>query len=351
MTRTNMRPAGHLNDIHRAITLDQARDLLLDADLTGGILPARSRDVLLADIDQIIAVATRMGVHNTYGLAARRTELLCTLADLPDTKSFTRIHGPAVHETLHRARNLLALLLGAAELDTHTKDVPSALRHMPAPIHPRTIRRNRPCTADEIALMRLLAHAAARAAPDNIQASVYALVDAGATPRETTTVTPSHFTVDGEARYVIVGEHPTPGAKSPSMDHRFLDLDRFGRALLEPAVARQMEDHGDPNRTFTYRPTTNLPGSNQAASSAQRVLDRLMVAAGIVGRDVTASSIYLWRVQEVYDARGIDAAIEMSGLRNLGRLHSKLGIKAYATTGPTRRAVVVDDDFTVPNVA
>lgn len=120
---------------------------------------------------------------------------------------------------------------------------------------------------------------------------MYTLVDAGCVPGETTSVTVADFD-EPDAPTLL----QAPG-NSRLLD-RLLPLDPFASGVLRvlalsAAAARS-------TTPLTYAPRSNAPGSHAATASAQRILDRMLKDLGPAGTDLTASSIQLWRVHQLY---------------------------------------------------
>lgn len=106
---------------------------------------------------------------------------------------------------------------------------------------------------------------------------------------------------------------------------RFLSLDRFTSHTLGRHLnaAHRAGHHND--KPLTYNGRKHVSGSTQATASAQGVIDRLFKEIGLSNHDVTASSVYLWRVQTTFNTAGPDLAREPSGRTTTDQMFHSIG--------------------------
>jgi hypothetical protein len=185
------------------------------------------------------------------------------LTALTDVDNVTTYQPSDVAERLHTYRNVVVALAVAAADSISAKSDPVLAKC--TRLKTRSVQDQRGLTDDEILLARVHAATLSRCAPQSQAAAIYAMVDAGMVPGETTSVTTRD--VDDYERPSMVY---APG--NGHLADRYLPLDRFGSAVIGGRVAKAVADGYSPSRPLTYVPRKNHPGSKQATASAQGVL-------------------------------------------------------------------------------
>src|SRR6478752_536652 len=209
---------------------------------------------------------------------------------------------------LHALRNVIVATTAAAS--AASRCYPDAAFHHALKLRPRTAHAMRPFTDDEILLLRVHAALTSRRRAVAEPANVYALTDGGLTPGQTTSISLSSFN-DAE----VPTQVRIPGHRKGTRTRHML-FDEFNTLVLgrrtRAAVAAGMTD-AEP---LTYRPRKNLPGTADAAASAQRILDRVIEETGLRQPDITASSITRWRILTIYNHAGSRAATQAYGRKS-----------------------------------
>lgn len=310
------------------------------------LLPIGGED-LPSELQRLAESLTGHGYATLRDVRADPTAALQQLTSLPlvaykprkkDTRSLREARHPLTVKDgqpgtedmhrLHRQRNLLAALLATPELAAGG-NLDAALATMPVLATRRTMHTFRPFTADEMLLCRLVATAAARR-PRSLQgATTFALADGGATPGETTGVrvcdldrwqAPRDFALPGSARTIPLPYDPTYATdKLPQRQLRAAragQLDDWGSRIVTrqlTALAQAAGGEPDPATRISYG-GGHQPGGQQATMSAQRVIDGVLVKAGLYHlADITAKSVSLYAAS-VAAARGDrQAALALTG--------------------------------------
>lgn len=286
-----------------SITAAIAEFRLLDERV--GLIPATAQHDLHAALETIQQTATRLGIVRADQLVTDHKSLLSTLTGVA---AITQFHDSATAEPLHLFRNLL-LAIAAAATGTFNGDPRGLYQRMTA-LRARTHSHRRPLTDDEIVLLRTMVHlegGARTAKGPKVRPAIYALVESGMTPGETT-----HFSLGD-----ITGDHENVdmvlAAGNGHIEARFLPVDTFNALVLSQLTQFAHETGTARNTTLTYTGRVNVPGSVQATASSQRILDRLLDQAGVANTDTTATSIRLWRLEKAYRAQGDAYAQELAG--------------------------------------
>jgi hypothetical protein len=297
----------------RTIGLSEARQYLAALDRDWAVVPATGRDSLAATVAEVLVKATEIGITNVDQLIAQQGALLSALTDGANVTQVQKAH---VAGPLHTYRNVITAMAATAAAYNHC--APEAVYANAVRLHARTTHTMRPLTDDEIFLLRVHAALAVEKGAASKPASVYAMTDTGLYPSETTKVTLTSFPNPHRPMQISAPGH------GKSIGARFLPLDDFGGAILgeRTRAACKADLHAD--TPLTYAPYKNLPGTPQATASAQGVLDRIMSDLGLKHRDVTASSITLWRIHTVYAHEGVAAATQYSGRRTKEQMMSFL---------------------------
>jgi hypothetical protein len=294
-TNTTIRAFDNLG-LHEAIT--HLRDLHRDT----GIIPTHAHNSVMSTVEELCRSAEALGI-NTLGKLCR--EAVAVLQHAACTDQVTGPQPTAVADRLHRYRNLaLALALSCAYyLDV---DAPSVIGCFPT-LWARTHRPNRPHTDDEITLLRVYVIDQLRRPGKAKRAGSYAMVDAGATPVETTGITAEDFDAADEhpPTFMLIPHH------TRSIADRCVELDPFAAHVLAH-VLRQAKARGrDSSSPLTYDDKGGKRFS--PSSSASGVLRRLHTALGLDHPDTTPASTRRWRIQITLETRGMDAATAISG--------------------------------------
>jgi len=289
---------------------------------TWDLIPDDARDGIAAAVVEIVQAADRVGIKTLHQLITDQGALLTTLTGASNP---TEAKPSIVAERQHTYRNLIVAMTASSSAANACS--PDAAYHHATRLPARTTATRRPCTDDEIVLLRTAAALDSLRDCDAEPANIYALAEAGATPGKTTTISRDSFND---------GEHPTvirvPGSRRKGATGAHLPLDDFNTRLLgrrlQSAHARALT----PTEPLTYRPRKNLPGSPEACASATGVLNRFMTKVGLANSDVTASSITKWRQATICHQRGADAAAQASGRKSPERTLISLRIRPQEHT-------------------
>lgn len=310
-TTTTTRTATY-RGVADTIGLAETFELFEAAASEAHLIPYAGIEPILDTVEAIRGVAVNLGLRSAGDLARHATDVL--RADTGE-KNLTAYLRSQDAETLHRARNVLGAVLGAA-IGSYASTLAGVAEALPA-LKMRSREQRRPLEHDEILLCRLdMWHTASRARDGLRAAGVYALCETGATPGETTEIALDSFDDVEDPSIVILPGNNQMGLRLP-------DLDDYARQILRPLLrdaadrAARIEDRAERDRAWksplTYLPRKNAPGSPAATASAQGVIDRLFKRWGLANDDVTAFSVPLWRVATTYTQHGIAAAREVSG--------------------------------------
>jgi len=284
------------------ITLTEARESLDALDRDWGVIPPLGRAGLERALDKALDKAEQIKMTRVNQLISSQASLLKALTG---TDNVTQMHRTDDAVPLHTYRNVITAVAAAAA--AHNKCNPEDVYASAVRLRARTAQTVRPLADDEIFLLRIQAALATAAKPTDKPAGIYAMADAGLNPSETTSVSLSSFADLHRPTQISAPGHGN------GLAARFLPLDRFGSTILAEHIRGALAANHHRGTPLTYRPRHNQPGSDQATASAHGVINRCLTALGLKHKDVTASSIALWRVHTIYTHQGIDAAAEFSG--------------------------------------
>lgn len=332
----------------KTLKLDEAIERVWELDKHWGVVPPQAKEALFSDLRTFLTVAggftvtTKNGktaaIDNVGQLVTYQKELIAALSGVA-AKNLTRHLVTEEATEVHRWRNLVLVVViaAAASYGSTTEAIDALVKHTPR-LTTRTISERRPFTDSEVLLMR--SYVAATYRPGDRSASVYALVDAGLTPGETTSVTLEALEDSDVPTYVLA-----PG--NGHVKQRFLDLDRFSTFVLGAHKDHALSGPRPTPMTalLTYSPRKNQPGSKEATSSAQNVINNLLKRLGLWHADTTASSLTQWRVQTEWKTHGKELALEVSGRHSLPQMCEALKVEPAAV----RRTDTVCGDFNVPD--
>lgn len=324
----------------KSVTLAAARAHFIGLDSDLGLLPARGREVLLGTIDEVIATAHRQNWITASELLDQHKPLLSTLTGV---KNLTAVHPEETAQPLHRYRNAILALLMAGCLYTYSD--PEHVTGKFIRLRGSNKRVTRPYRDDEIVALRLLAlgkahHGDARA---QRSAATYAQVETGMVPGEPGFVTVGDVDIDDpHTAHIAAGGNQT-------LNNRILAVDTFGVHLMATHLANR--NPRDPRDLFTYMPRKDHSGKTPSqeyagrCASVSRTLDKMRDTLGLTFNDVTASSIYLWRVETVYVTQGVEAVLDVSGLDRIGKVLKLLQHRPQQEPENTRNTDVTSFDI------
>lgn len=283
-------------------SLDEAAELFAQLDEQTGLIPDHARATITATMDELRTSAANLGIKTMGALCSKIETLLRHSAHVDQV---TTAHPTRIADPLHRQRNIaLAWAMACAQsLDKKADPIVKLFPTLPA----RTAGGERAHTDDEIMLLRVNALDALRRAGGNKAAGVYAMVDAGATPAESTAITRNEFDAADDSG-------PTCMLIPRSNVHiaeRLVDLDSFAVHVLT-RVLRWGRDRGRAAMSpIAYDYSGGARDADSASVSA--MLRRQHKRVGIGHADTVPSSTRRWRIQATFDQQGLDAAIEIAG--------------------------------------
>lgn len=288
-----------------AISLDRAREQFKEVDTETGIIPDDGRYDILAAIDELTASAKALNVTTMGGLCDQIDKILQHAAKVENIKLRLRTVDA---NRLHRLRNVALSWAIACALDLDEKADP-VIGLFPK-LQERTTDRDRLRTTDEILLLRAAALDRLRCTKSIKSAGVYAMVDAGAVPVETTAITPGDFDVDDD------DDDPRPTLMlvphyNKAIVDRSIDLDRYASYVLGRVLSHAREAGTSRNDCLTY--TSRDGRDNAPSATTSSILSRLAASVGVRHDDTVPASIRRWRIQTTFDHHGADAAVAISG--------------------------------------
>ncbi len=286
-----------------SLSLDSARAIFDQLDRDTGLIPETGRAETAAALDRLTASANKLGIGNMGGLCRNIATVL------QHASQIAKITGPlrtVDADRLHDLRNTaLAWAIGCVlTLDQKAQPVTAVFPTLWA----RTTRRERPRTNDEILLLRAAVLDRLRRAKGVKCAGVYAMVDAGAAPAETTAITPKDFDadLDGQPPTFMLIPHFTA-----AIEDRAVNLDRFASYVLGQVLDHTQAEGTRSGAPITY--TSRNGGPNAPSASVSKQLANLAETVGLRHADTVPASIRRWRIQTVFDHQGIDAATSIAG--------------------------------------
>ncbi len=343
----------------QTVMLNEAVEMVWDLDDRWGIVPPAAHEELRGDLQTLLTVAggftvaTKTGntaaIDNVGQLVTHQKQLIAALSGVA-TKHVTDDLVTEEATPVHHWRNLVLVVViaAAASYRSSTAAIDELVKGAPR-LTTCTISERRPFTDVEVLLMR--SYVAATYRPGDRSASVYALVDAGMTPGETTKVTLDDIDdIDDLDELDDLEYSSVPYIHAPGNEHvvaRYLGLDRFGKRVLGAHNRHAFSGQRRPPMTaqLTYIPRKNLPGSKEATSSAQNVISNLLKHLGLWHADTTASSLTQWRIQSEWKSHGTELALEVSGRHSLPQMCEALKVEPAAV----RRTAPGRGDFNVPD--
>jgi hypothetical protein len=309
-------------------------------DLTDkfGLIPHLALDNIDALLHDLEATFVELNV-NAYELAANSARILGIVAGVP-ANQVSQYHRTETAEPLHAYRNLILAIAALAATTIRVASpatAPETIYAHSIKLARRSTQVRRPFTDDEIVLCRVAAYLAAQASPRNHTSFIYALVDTGLVPGETT-----HARIDDFDNPEMPMQLLTAG--NAHLAARFLTLDPFTRYIASRHMELALRADHNPRSPLTYNPRdrgddTHTPGSKSAVASAQRILDRLLGELRLPTGDITASSITQWRIAITLEHQGVEAAHAVSGRGSVEAM-----LRALGSTGRAPAARPDDDD-------
>lgn len=287
-----------------SMSITAAIDEFDDLDGRQFLMPEASVAQLRDKVAQISLSAQRLGIHRASELVTEQQRLL---EDLTGGEEPAGFHSGAVEE-LHVYRNLI-LTLAVAATGSVDGDLTSVLnRSVHLPI--RTCASSRALADDETLLLRAIAWVEIEADASAVTPLVYALVDAGMDPGEI-----AHFELDD---FEGVGEVESTATAllargSAQLESRFLPLGCFGTNLIERFASAARLAGLAPAEPLALTGMQPVAGDHQSEVAFRLVIDRLLNRAGLLHRDVNATSIRRWRLENTYLTFGAKVAQEIGG--------------------------------------
>lgn len=285
-----------------SMSITEAIAEFLRLDERVGLIQTATKSDVLEALEGLRHTTQRAGIGRADQLVTDHKSLLSTLTGVA---AITQIHNSATAEPLHLFRNLM-LAVAAAATGSFSGD-PRGLYQRMTRLQARTHGHRRPLTDDEVVLLRTMVHLEGSAKAKSVRPAIYALIESGMTPGETT-----HFSLGD-----IGGDHENLemvlAAGNGHIVPRFLPVDAFNASVLGRFTQVARDAGAATNTTLTYTGRVNVPGSVQATASSQRIIDRLLDQAGLANTDTTATSIRLWRLVTAYRAYGDTFAQELAG--------------------------------------
>jgi hypothetical protein len=253
-------------------------------------------------INAICDAANRLGIATVDALIEQAPRVL---TEVTGVGGLTQILTGETADQVHSTRNLLVALAASSFIAIHA-DASPAYDAKPT-LQQRTRTPRRAAEDDEIVLCRvhavhLMTHPRSNG-PDRQNATVYIAADAGVPPTETTAIRVEHVVESAGAYRLVVPQNR-------SYRTRTIELAPFHSGLLMSRTA----EFADRSHLLAYAPRTNKPGTDAAALSVHNVLKNYLRTVGIKGKDITASSIYLWQLGYRLESEGIAAATKFAGM-------------------------------------
>ena len=290
------------------------------------IVPAVAAENILPALDELGTVLSKEAL-TTSELAGNPCTVLSILTGLSGGK-ITEYHRTDVAEPLHTYRNLglaVAALAAATIREDSAGTEPATVYSHAVRLQRRSTRTRRPAAHDEIVLFRVAAHLAARTDPRDHATGIYTLSDAGQAPGETTHVTIKDFDDPEMPQFVLA-------AGNGHLAARFVPLDPWTSHTLGRHLEHARRAGHSASAPLTYRGWKHQPGSQSATVSAHQALDRFLAPLRLPTGDLTVGSISQWRVANVLETQGVDAAVEISGRKNAAAMFRALGERTDKAT-------------------
>ena len=294
----------------RSVSIADANEYLRELDTVAHVIPATGRADIDTAITTLTAACEQLHIADVRALLANTVDVLTYITGLKQVSAYLRT---AEAEPLHRLRNVIGALAGAASLAVGA-DLAAVQQALPN-LKTRTVQPNRPLTDDEILLCRIDMWAVAQSsAPTALKAAAtYAICESGAMPAEATTVCVEVVADPQDPHSFLVSGNRL-------LDCRILELGDFAAPIFASCVTAELQSlaragHDTPAwraRPLTYR-GKHTSGGPEATASAQGIIDRLFKRWGLKKDDVTAASVPLWAAAAAYRQHGLAAAAKVSG--------------------------------------
>lgn len=285
---------------------------------------------LAADLTRL-DTALEAAVHNALAayptLGQAQAALPSMLQTLTGVTALTRFKGPKEADTVHSTRNLLAAPLAGALLALD--DDPSWLLTrlptlMPRGSHGRALRD------DEVLLIRLVGNHACTLGGRHWKAAIgLSIIDAGAAISEAAAVTAHDITpIDRPETVTVPGVHR-------QTSRRTLPLSAWSQNLLTQALEALHRERDEliPTPLAFHGSGEN---ANSASASMSGTIARRYAAAGLTDPSISAGAYPKWRLHDVHQRAGLEAAQKVLGSRSadavLRRLQSKNSVTTPAAT-------------------
>lgn len=289
--------------------LADAAAQLLELDAAIEIIPAASRNTLVATIDHLLKRADglnlltlRQVLDNSKGLIAaasgvRRAALLQYL---------TAEDAASAH--LHR-NVLLAIVLVGSRSTFNKRDAERLAAEFPV-LKQRSTGYTRPYTDDETLLLRAWAIVLSETggAHGRRAAAVYAQCDAGLCAGETTRVRAEDLDLTQDDNSLL----HAPGLNT-GVAARVIELNTFNATVMNTFISQVILM---PKDKLTYWARSSTYDYPSACVAAIGIIDRQRKAVGLKHGDTTNASVTMWRAQYTEDNEGVDAAVAVSGRTN-----------------------------------
>lgn len=241
----------------------------------------------------------------------RRAGLL-SLAQVAHAPRDSELYGPpplnlratvlGAWNTPHGVRNLIAAM--CITHDRCNGDTSALWPVVPCFGRRTWLRRPRPCVLDERLLGRLVVMGSPRHHHQRETAvPCFILADAGCTPAEVSAVTPRDVDVSATGALAVWA------AGDRDRKRRLLPLDSWASSMIGPYLDAVAVHQEQPIAYTGHR----APGGPSGTASCQRVLNRVLKTAGIVGQDITATSVSLTAAERAAARGDVQEAVRLLG--------------------------------------
>ena len=292
-----------LLDLTPAETVDMAQTWWQDQHLLDDL----DIHLLRQDLTQFLTACQSLDLTSNAAVLASLPSVIAQTSGI-NTSQFL---STAESHQQFRNRNHIGAALAAAALqfDNSPKLV---LDELPTQ-HPRAGGVHRPCTDDEILLLRQRTlHSIAQGGRSLLAGFQYMLVESGALPVEAALVQPNDL---DDIR------HPTR-VDLPGVTHhhaRSISLPRWAQAPFITAMDTHLANCADAaERALCYVGQSGAPATVSASASA--MLRRTMIAAGLT-EDFVPKSVVKWRVQRTLNTAGFGPTLAILGKQDAAQIH------------------------------
>lgn len=286
-----------------AITLERASQSTIEWWDEHAMLDGLDHQRLLAEHDQVLAVAKGLGITTVRGLHERAADVIATATGIQHIAQFATNED---REALHQVRNALSALILVSEVRHSSDPLPYDLVALLPRIAPRSGGKRRPLFDDEVLLTRCAAtYSLVPGASHGLVALQYALAESGARPMETTGVTVRDFNDPFQPATVDL-----PGVNRMTRP-RTVTLGEWASRLLR----RGLDQHLGLNSGGLDLPVcwTGRSGTKSASASSSNNLKHAMERVGITAPSLEGSAITRWRVKHELHTYGEVAALKLLG--------------------------------------